>query len=134
MGITIKAKNLADNYITQKMNDTKYTMSTSTKMRNAGFSPVSVNKNTAQIETGIYYNGRVQDVLNKTGSITFNLLDQIADEVQSDTFCKTFTTAEKVRILKTFFDIHKAIVPTITQKETKRNDDGTYSSVWTTLN
>jgi hypothetical protein len=134
MGISIKAKTLADNYIMQKMNDTKHTLSKSTRMRNAGFAASSVDKSISEIEKGVYYNGRVQEVLNKTGTITFVLLDQVAQEVQTDAFNQDFNTLEKVKILKTFFDINRAILPTITQKETKRQIDGSVTSVWSTVN
>lgn len=134
MAITRKSKRLLDTYLVQKMNDADNTLSKSTRMRNSGFSEVSVQKNISSIENGVYYNGRVQEVLNKTGSITFSLLDQVAEEVQSEEFKSGFDTAEKVKMLKTFFDINRAVLPTIKQKETKKDGDGNVLSVWTTLN
>jgi hypothetical protein len=109
----------------------KNKLTKSKKMERAGYSPSSVEKSISKIEKGTYYNGRVQEVLDKTGSITFSLLDDIAEEVKSENFKSKYSTFEKVKMLKTFFEINKAILPTITQKETTRDENGNFrSSVW----
>ena len=97
----------------------------------AGFALTTVEKNV--LEKSNIYTDLSHDYINRTGFALDKVLDELTESINNGEI-KDLDIMQKVRLASTLTTIYKGLLPTYKKKETKRDIDGTITSVWTTIN
>ena len=133
MTITQKSKKLIDNYIIQKVFDPEERINKSTKMRNAGYTKESVSKSISAVESSRYFSEMATNLASKTGTVANYLSESIQRSVEAGEL-EEMDLKDKVLTLKTMVQICSILSPSFKQKETIKDGEGNFKSIWRTLN
>jgi hypothetical protein len=97
----------------------------------AGYSLATAEHNVLE-KTGLYTE-EAHEFIGKTGFILNDFLNSAVEAVKrGDT--KDLPLDKLIRATATMATIYKGLLPTYKRKEVTKNNDGSYTSVWTTLN
>lgn len=97
----------------------------------AGYSIATVESNV--LEKSNIYTDLSHDYINRTGFALNETLDEIKLSIDRGEL-KELSLIQQVRVASLLTSIYKGLLPTYKKKETKRDIDGTITSVWTTIN
>ena len=133
-GTTVK-RTLARNYVLNRMaNAQALAEKKITKKEialSSGYALGTVERGVLE-KTGIYTE-LSHDFISKVGYGLEQFLDTLTEAVNNGEHLD-LPIEKKIRATATLATIYKGLLPTFKKKETKREIDGTITSVWTTLN